>query len=146
MKLLLIALTVLSSYFATANVDPFRVAPLVEKAFQNTFNGATDVHWAEINNLYRAQFTYNNQVLYAFYNRKGEHLCTGRHIEFNEFPPMLQLAFNKKYRNVKTIDAFEISDENNFSYYTTIETATERIILKSSGADRWSVFLKEKNR
>lgn len=145
MKPLFIALILLHSLFSNANDIPENIAPAATKAFNKTFKEATNVHWCIVNgDVYRAQFNYNNQLLYAFYNGDGEQICIGEIIELHQLPPMLQNAFSQKNMQGKIIDVFEVSDEYGFNYYVTIETETKRIILQSAGTSKWKIYQKRK--
>ena len=144
MKQLFIVLTMLSFYFAKAHPAPIDIAPAAINSFNMSFKNASNSEWVVLGEIYRVRFIYENQLLYAFYNEQGERICIGRIISLQQLPPTLKVGFQKYVSGYKVAEVFEISNNNDVSYYITIVNEEHKIILKSSGIFNWSVFEKTK--
>jgi hypothetical protein len=141
MKLLLMTLIILGSYSAIANSRPTDIAPQAITEFKKTFKEASHIEWAQFGELFRVKFYYNNEMLHAFYNEEGAHICMGRTITIHQLPLQLQLKFAKDFIDYTVLDIFEIWNDNGVSYYISSKNNNKKIILKSAGIN-WMVFSK----
>jgi len=68
-----------------------------------------------------------------------------RFISPNQLPLTLLSSLKNQFATGYWIsDLFEIESEAGTSYYATLDSADQTIILKSDGISGWSVFQKEK--
>ncbi len=143
MKSLFIAFTVLASVFTkTSFANEEKVSPIVLQSFQNTFN-AEKVEWKTINkNLYKAEFELNGFTVTAFYDAEGVLVATTRNVTLLQVPVTLQSALKKNYPHLWITELFELSNDDGTEYYLTLENADTKVILKSSGSARWSIYRK----
>ena len=143
MKSLVITFTLLANVLTTSSfaADP-RVSPMVLRSFSKTFTTATEVDWSVINNMYKAQFTLNGQVVTAFYEANGTMVAVTRNMTSNQLPVTLQVELKKDYENFWITGLFELSDESGTDYYVTLESADETVILKSVSDNSWSRYKK----
>ena len=144
MKYLFMTLVVLGSYIAKSETSPVHVAPQAIAQFQKTFRDATNVEWTEVGALYRVQFNYNSQLLYAFYNSEGYRVCVGKTISLKELPVLLQAEVQKRFSAYEVTDLFELSSDTGTSYYVTIADKKKRMILQSVNNISWTVYSKSK--
>ncbi len=143
MKFLFITLTCILSLFATNSyADDVKVAPVVLESFKTSFENATDVKWAFADNLYKANFEFNEQYVTAFYDLDGELVAVTKNMSSNQLPITLQTALKKDYQNYWVTDLFELSDEESTCYYITLEDADNKIVLKSTGTSGWTTYKK----
>ena len=118
--------------------------PVVMEAFSSAFAAAKNVEWTVTDNVYKATFTYNNQVVTAFYGADGTQLALTRNITSAQLPITLQAELKKNYDQYWISNLFEMTDAGGLNYYITIETADTKIVLKSESTYNWSTFQKTK--
>lgn len=116
----------------------------VQEAFDREFDGAKDVNWAKVSQLYRAGFVQNGQYLFAFYNVEGELVATTRNIISTQLPLNLQAKMNKDYTGYWISDLVEMSTDSGTSWFLVLENADWKLMLKADGTDGWQ--LEEKKR
>ena len=93
----------------------------------------------------KAQFTIDDMVLYAYFNQSGDLIAVTRFISPSQLPMTLLASLKNQYAAGYWVsDLFEIESEAGTSYYATLESADQVIILKSEGISGWSTFKKEK--
>lgn len=144
MKPLLIALTVLASFFAQPSfANTPDVNPSVVKSFHATFAAATDVEWTAGDHMYKARFVLNTQVVTAYYNPDGQLLGVTRNITSHQLPLSLQTTLKKGAEGAWISQLFELNNDEGTTYFVTLETADSKTVLKSAGQS-WSQFSKTK--
>ena len=144
MKPLLIALTFLATFFTQPLFAADReVNPTVLKSFANTFTTAKDVEWTVADNMFKAHFAYNGQVVTAFYTSEGNLLAVSRNITSHQLPIALQTELMKGQTNAWIANLFEITSDEGTAYYATLESAESKSVFKSNGQS-WSTFSKTK--
>lgn len=84
-------------------------------------------------------FKLNQQVMTAYYSNSGELMAVSRNIVTSQLPVNLLLSFRKHYGECWVTDLFEINQNDQTSYYMTLENADGRVVLRSNG-DGWSVY------
>jgi hypothetical protein len=89
-------------------------------------------------------FTLSDQKLFAFYNSQGEFLAVTRYISSFQLPIHLQTGLKKSYNNYWISDLFEISGNDETSYYVTLENADTKIVLRSTDGKEWTPYQKNK--
>ncbi len=139
-----IAIFVAGTFTQTANANPGKTNPAVQQSFQNNFSGATNVEWTITENLYKASFTYNGQVVTAFYSTDGTQLALTKNLSSDQLPVTLQAELKKHYGNYWVSDLFEMNDASGVHYYITLETGESKVVLKSQSSFNWGVFQKTK--
>jgi hypothetical protein len=144
MKSLLIAFTILASSFTqpTFASEPI-VTPTVLKTFETTFANAKDVSWTAGDQMFKAQFEYNGQVVTAYFSSVGNLVAVTRNITSHQLPLTLQAELKKGHENAWITNLFEVTNDEGTSYYATIETAENKVVLKSNGQS-WSNYSKSK--
>lgn len=138
------ALFIASFSSPAAFANTIKENPAVMQAFGNAFAAAKNVEWTIIDNVYKATFTYNGQVVSAFYGTDGTQLALSRNITSAQLPINLQAELKKNYEQYWISDLFEMTDASGLNYYITIETADTKVVLKSQSTYNWSTFQKTK--
>ncbi len=128
----------------TSSVAPAAISKNVISSFNNEFTNASDIRWESNANFVKAQFTANNMVLSAYFNKAGELIAVTRFISPNQLPLGMFSSLKKTYKGYWVTDLFEIQTESGTAYYATVENADQIIVLKSEGLSSWQTFQKEK--
>ena len=113
-------------------------------SFKKDFNQAEDVKWENSKEYLKATFKLNDQVMFAFYNQAGELMAVTRNIVSNQLPITLLSNLKRNYSAYWITDLFEVSSSTDASYYITLESAEQTLVLKSDGMNGWGVYKKEK--
>jgi hypothetical protein len=108
--------------------------------FNSEFVGATDPTWAINKDFYQVTFTLDGQQMIAYYNKSGEFIAVSQNISSVELPNSLKKGLKKVMSNRWITDLFEITNNDQTSWYVTIESADEKIVLKSDNGGKWRVF------
>jgi hypothetical protein len=129
---------------AFANGNDELVSQKTLAAFKSDFSNATHTTWEQKDGFIKATFSFNGQVLCAYYDNDGFLKAVVRNIISDQLPLNLLSSLKKDYADYWITDLFEISADNETTYYVTVENAGKKIVLKSDGASYWNVFSKEK--
>ena len=123
-------------------------APVISKniiiSFQKQFTGATDIKWENRENFIKAQFSINDMVLFAYFNKTGDLIAVTRFISPNHLPLELQNSLKSDHADYWISDLFEVQTDNGSAYYATLENTDQRVVFKSEGFGGWNIFKKEK--
>lgn len=114
------------------------------RSFNNQFAGAQDVNWEEGKSISKVTFRLNGQVMFAYYREAGELVAVTRNIISGQLPITLLADLKKNYQDFWITDLFEISADDNTSYYITLQSADQMLVLKSSAMQGWQTFKKIK--
>jgi len=112
--------------------------------FKSQFKAATETRWTTGRNYYKAEFTLNEQKLFAYYNMEGEFVAVCRYISSLNLPMNLQTSLKNSYNNYWISDLFEMADQNGTTYYATVENADGKVVLSSTDGITWNVFQRNK--
>ena len=130
------------SVFANGNDD--NVSQEARDAFKKDFVTASNIKWEQKSNLLKATFTMNGQILTAYYYANGELQAVVRNITSDQLPINLLTSLRRDYTAFWITDLFEISSDNQTTYYVTVESSDKKIVLKSSELSSWEVYSKER--
>jgi hypothetical protein len=133
--------TIVGSSFANKTDDNKNKAVA---SFKQDFASAKEVSWQNTNELLKATFKLNDQVMFAYYTESGELMAIVRNMVSGQLPINLLTNLKKNYQGYWITDLFEVSANNESSYYVTLASADNVVVLKSSGLNKWEVFQKEK--
>ncbi len=139
-----LAAVALMGISAFANGNDELVSQKTLAAFKSDFSNATHTTWEQKDGFIKATFSFNGQVLCAYYDNDGFLKAVVRNIISDQLPLNLLSSLKKDYADYWITDLFEISADNETTYYVTVENAGKKIVLKSDGASYWNVFSKEK--
>jgi hypothetical protein len=130
------------SAFANGNDEIVNQRTLA--AFKSDFANATHTTWEQKAGFIKATFSFNGQVLCAYYDNEGQLQAIVRNIVSDQLPLNLLASLKKDYEDYWITDLFEISADNETTYYVTVEDAGKKVVLKSDGTSYWNVFSKQK--
>ena len=123
-----------------ANTKPETVSGQALNTFNSEFIGATDPTWAINKDFYQVTFKLDGQQMFAYYNKSGEFLAVSQNISSVQLPNNLKKGLKKVMGDRWITDLFEITNNDQTSWYVTIESADEKIVLKSENGGKWKVF------
>lgn len=145
-KFLLSIATVLmmgAGAFAAKNDDGIANQQAV-RSFKKDFINAKNTVWEQKDNLTKATFSLNGQILFAYYNSNGELQAVVRNILSDQLPINLLSSLKNEYNDCWISDLFEMASNDQTTYYVTLETGEKKVVLRSQGTDSWEVYSKEK--
>jgi hypothetical protein len=135
-SILALVLTVSTSF---AFSGPESVSSQALNTFSSEYIGATDATWTISKDFYQVTFSLDGQKLFAYYNKAGEFLAVTHNISSVELPNSLKKGLRKLMTDRWITDLFEITNNDQTSWYVTIESADQKIVLKSNGG-KWRVY------
>lgn len=112
------------------------------QAFHKEFAAAKNVSWEQKKDFVKVTFSLNDQVLFAYYNYNGELQAVVRNIVSDQLPITLLTTLKNDYSGYWISDLFEVSADEQTTYYVTLENKDKTIVLKSSGSSIWDVYSK----
>ena len=139
-KIIVILAMTLAVSTSFANTEPETVSGRALNTFNSEFVGATDATWAINKDFYQVTFTLDGQQMFAYYNKAGEFLAVSQNISSVQLPNSLKKGLKKVMSSRWITDLFEITNNDQTSWYVTIESADEKIVLKSDNGGKWKVF------
>jgi hypothetical protein len=113
-------------------------------AFKKDFASAQDVKWESSKDYVKATFKLNEQVMFAYYSQTGDLMGVTRNIVSSQLPINLLSSLKKTYNNYWISDLFEVSSATDSSFYVTLQSSDQKLVLKSNGISAWEVYKKEK--
>ena len=145
-RILLLSIALISfTAFSFAADAPAAISKNVISSFNKQFSNARDIQWESQANFVKAQFTINDMVLFAYFNNNGDLIAVTRFISASQLPLALLTSLKKQsVSGYWMTDLFEIETESGTSFYATLESADQIIVLKSDGMSSWETFQKEK--
>jgi hypothetical protein len=130
------------SVFANGNGD--NVTQEARDAFKKDFATASNIKWEQKNDFLKATFSFNGQILTAYYYANGDLQAVVRNITSDQLPINLITSLRRDYTAFWITDLFEISSDGQTTYYVTIENSDKKIVLKSDNLSSWEVYSKER--
>jgi len=112
--------------------------------FQKTFQGASDVKWAEDKETINASFILSNSHVIAYFNYDGELLGTARNVLFDQLPLAVIREVNDRYGSAPVYDITEYTCAGETFYHMVVETPTKQVKVKVSALGEISVLGKTK--
>lgn len=141
LTLALLFVTTIGSAFAN-NAEGVSEKALT--SFKKEFDNASEIRWESTKDYAKATFKMNDQVMFAYYSTEGQFLALSRNIKSSQLPINLSADLKKSFNSYWISDLFEMASNNETTYYATVENADQLVTLKSTGANGWEVFKKEK--
>jgi hypothetical protein len=142
--ILSIATVLMMSFSAFASGNDNAVSQQARNAFKKDFASASNISFEQKDSYVKATFSLNGSILCAYYSNDGNLQAVVRNIVSDQLPISLLTDLKKDYDGFWITDLFEISSNEETTYYVTLENSDKKIVLKSSGTNYWDVFSKEK--
>jgi hypothetical protein len=99
-----------------------------------------DASWTVNKNFYQVTFTLDGQQMFAYYNKSGEFIAVSQNISSVELPNNLKKSLKKLMSDRWITDLFEITNNDQTSWFVTIESADQKVVLRSDNGGKWKVF------
>lgn len=113
-------------------------------SFKKEFSTAQDVKWEVGKDYSKATFKIHDQVMFAYYSQEGELLVITRNILSSQLPIGLLSSLKRDYSKYWISDLFETSSADETSYYVSLESADQSLVLKANGTSGWGTYKREK--
>jgi len=138
--MLALLLTVGISYSFAAPSDEISID--VKASFRKDFKGAQLIN-TEVKKVYtKLTFTMHDVVFSAFYSDNGELLAVTRNILSSQLPVNLMLSLKNNYSAYWITELFELNGGDQTSYYVSLESADQKLTLRSTDGNNWEVYQK----
>jgi hypothetical protein len=142
--ILSLAAVMMMGFSVFANGKDDVVTQDARDAFKKDFATASNVKWEQRNNFLKATFSFNGQVLTAYYYTNGDLRAVVRNITSDQLPINLVTSLRRDYTAFWITDLFEISSDGQTTYYVTIENSDKKVVLNSDDLSSWQVYSKER--
>jgi len=142
--ILSLAAVIMMGFGVFANGKDAVVTQEARDAFKKDFATASNIRWEQKNNFLKATFSFNGQVLAAYYFTNGDLQAVVRNITSDQLPINLTSSLRRDYAAFWISDLFEISSDGQTTYYVTLENSDKKIVLKSDDLSSWQVYSKER--
>ena len=120
------------------------VSEKVINSFKKEFVEAQNVQWESNKDFAKATFSIHGQVMFAYYNGEGNLVAVTRNLVASQLPITLLSEIKKNYGEYWISDLFEMSSNDETTYYITLENGDQKLVMKSDDSRSWEVFKKEK--
>lgn len=131
MKKLILSVSLLVSIAALAANPPFDINEKIKKAFNETFEKATDVVWHEYENYYQANFKIDEIQVRAQYDQDGSLLKTIRYYGEKQLLPNIVSKLKKKYANREIFGVTETTSSDEVNFLVTLKDEKNWYVVKS---------------
>jgi hypothetical protein len=142
--ILSLAAVMMMGFSVFANGKDDVVTQDARDAFKKDFATASNIKWEQRNNFLKATFSFNGQILTAYYYTNGDLQAVVRNITSDQLPINLVTSLRRDYTAFWITDLFEISSDGQTTYYVTIENSDKKVVLKSDDLSSWQVYSKER--
>jgi hypothetical protein len=143
MKKLLVIFTVLGLIITTSSYATDTTPSSVLNSFQNAFRGSKDAAWSTVKELYRVDFTLEDQKVSAFFNSEGNLIASSRNISLLQLPISLETGLKSDFPDYEITSLFEVDNENGTAYYATVKNSKREFTLESTSSGEWNKFNKQ---
>ena len=144
MKKILFLLGLVATMGVCSAYPSEKVSPKVLASFKSEFSAAQNVVWETGNNYFRAEFSLNEQRIFAYYSPEGELINIARYISSLQLPINLFSNLKNAYSKYWISDLFELSNSEGIHYYVTLETADSKMTMRSTNGGSWTTYSKSK--
>jgi hypothetical protein len=111
----------------------------VVNSFERTYGNAESSVWTAVNDLYRVDFTLQDEGLTAFFSAEGELIAASRNITPVLLPIFLQSSLKKHFSKFTVSSLFEVDGRDGINYYAKVSDQKSQILLQSTSSGDWVV-------
>jgi hypothetical protein len=134
----IISLAVILVGLSTATAFAQTPTPsVVVGSFEHKFTNAEKPTWTVVKDLYRVDFSLQNQSLTAFFNADGELVASSRNITPMQLPISLNSSLEKHFGKYIVSSLFEVDGRDGVYYYAKVSNQKSDILLKSTSFGDW---------
>jgi|SRR6516164_2847032 hypothetical protein len=120
------------------------ISQKVLTSFKEKFTGATNISWNKESDYQKATFSFNNQVLFAYFDAEGNLVATVRNILSDKLPINLLVSLKKEYNNFWISELLEVDSDWSICYYITLENENRILKLRADSGTGWELSKKIK--
>ena len=110
---------------------------VVVGSFEQKFANADRPGWTVVKDLYRVDFSLQNQNLIAFFNADGELIASSRNITPMQLPISLNSSLEKHFSHFTVSSLFEVDEHDGICYYAKVRNQKSEILLQSTSNGDW---------
>jgi hypothetical protein len=110
---------------------------VVVGSFEHKFANADRSSWTVVKDLYRVDFSLQNQNLIAFFNADGELIASSRNITPMQLPISLNSSLENHFSNFTVSSLFEVDEHDEIYYYAKVRNQKSEILLQSTSYGDW---------
>jgi hypothetical protein len=140
----LFVILILGFIYTTSSYAQDKTPSSVLNSFQNNFSNAENTAWSSVKDLYRADFTLEDQKASAFFNSDGDFIASSRQVTSLQLPMFLKSGLKNSFHDYDVINLFEVDNENGVTYYATIKNSKKQFMLESISGE-WVRYNKDAN-
>ncbi|HUR11871.1 MAG TPA: hypothetical protein VM012_10905 [Flavitalea sp.] len=131
-----------SAFAGGEEVVTFRIRESLKKEFST----AQDVRWQQIKNenIFLAQFIYNNERLCAFFDENGQLLVVSRAISAASLPLLVTKKISSKYKDYTLQEVLEYVNGGDTSYLLQLVKGNVRVIVQAFPEGNIQIFKTER--
>lgn len=119
-----------------------KVHPSVLRAFESNFGNRTGVKWSVVDNLYKAEFTIDDEAKAAFFSPEdGTMVAYSRYVTIGDLPYTLQRSLIQAVGSAAITEIFEVQSDTGTDYFASMQRAGETIVLKAAST-KWMIYKK----
>jgi hypothetical protein len=134
----IISITAILLAFSTVNVFAQTKTPsAVVSSFEQAFAVAEKPVWTAVNDLYRVDFTLQQEQLTAYFKADGELYASSRTITPAQLPISLKASLDKHLNNSTVSSLFEVDGQDGILYYAKVNDQKSEILLQSTSFGDW---------
>jgi len=140
----LFLILILGFIYTTRSYAQDKTPTSVLTSFQNSFINAENTAWSIVKDLYRVDFTLEDEKASAFFNSDGNFIASSRQVTSLQLPMFLKSSLKSSFHNYDIINLFEVDNENGVTYYAIIKNSKKQLMLESISGE-WVTFNKYAN-
>ncbi len=110
-----------------------------KQSFSQEFAQASNVSWQTQKDLSVANFTYDGQIMHAYYNDQAELVALVHNVLSDHLPIFLFTTLKGNYSDYWISALSEVATEGQSNFYATLENADQIITLKSVNSTDWVI-------
>jgi hypothetical protein len=134
----IISITAILLAFSTVSVfAQTKTPPVVVGSFDKAFAAAGKPVWTVVNDLYRVDFTLQDEQLTAYFKADGELYASSRTITQQQLPISLKASLEKHLGNNTLASLFEVDGQDGIAYYARVNEQKSEILLQSTSFGEW---------
>lgn len=130
--IVILGLLIGASHFESLAADREDLNPKARATLERMFSGAKQIKWQELKefNLYRAWFTYNNEVLTAFFEEDGTFINSNRNILPSNLPLLVYMEITESYSKYAITEIVERMSNEETSYIVNLDGKKHKLIVQ----------------
>ena len=137
MKKLFVTISILGFICIDSVYAQSNTPTAVLTSFHKSFSSAANESWSTVKDLYRVDFTSDDEKISAFFNDEGKLIASSRNVTLLQIPLSLKSDLKKNFDDYEVASIFEVDKEDGTIYYATIKNSKKQLALESTSSGDW---------